>query len=150
MAARQYIFRSTGPIQVKSDTLTTVPLSEPPERSKDVGYDDTGVVFRSEGWYEVLLEVQWDPDDRKGTRFSHTAIPGQEPLHSEAISAQVLAKISGGKQALRGNTIFGPDRTTSLILEVWHDSSGPVEVRDAALTIRELAVPWQPAGGSPG
>ena len=44
---------------------------------------------------------------RLSTRFSHTKIPGQEPLHSEAIDAGVLAAISDGRQLLRGNTRFG-------------------------------------------
>ncbi|HWC38254.1 MAG TPA: hypothetical protein VG476_06985 [Acidimicrobiales bacterium] len=121
--------------------MSVVPLSNPTEHSDDVDYTDEGVVFRSEGWYEVLLEVDWDPGAREGSRFSHTAIPGQEPLHSEAISGDVLADISGGKQRLRGNTIFGPDRTTSLVLEVWQNSGRPVDVRRAAITVRRLTYP---------
>ena len=70
----------------------------------------------------VLLSVAWDPSAVDGTRFSHTRIPDQEPLHSEAISAGVLAQLSDGRQLLRGNTLFGPDRTTSLVIEVWQDS----------------------------
>ena len=46
-----------------------------------------------------------------------------------------------GRQLLRGNTMFGPDRTTSLVLEVWQDSGAPIEVQEAALTVRELRVP---------
>ncbi|HEY2812509.1 MAG TPA: hypothetical protein VGJ03_03485 [Acidimicrobiales bacterium] len=78
--------------------------------------------IRADGWYEVLLCVHWDETDQAGTRFAHTRIPDQEPLHSEAIDASVLARISQGQQLLRGNSLFGPDRTTGLVLEVWHDS----------------------------
>ena len=92
----------------------------------------------------MLLSVAWDPSAVDGTRFSHTRIPDQEPLHSEAISAGVLAQLSDGRQLPRGNTLFGPDRTTSLVLEVWQDSGQPVEVRAASLTVRELIVPWVP------
>jgi len=60
----------------------------------------------------------------------------------------VLARISQGRQLLRGNCLFGPDRTTCLVLEVWHDSDGPVEVAHAGLIVRELHVPWDPDGGA--
>ena len=130
-------------MRIGSSTLTPIRLAEPGDGSPNVGLTDDGVVFHTEGWYEVLLEVHWDPDARQGTRFSHTKIPDQEPLHSEAINAAVLAQISEGRQLLRGNTLFGPDRTTSLVLEVWQDSGRPVEVRSAELVVRELEVPWR-------
>jgi hypothetical protein len=76
----------------------------------------------------VLLRVDWDPANIDGTRFTHTKIPDQEPLHSEAINAAVLARISDGRQLLRGNSLFGPDRTTCLVLEVWRDSGGPLSI----------------------
>ena len=85
--------------------------------------------------YEVLLRVDWDPGETTGTRFAHTKIPGQEPLHSEAISAAVLNQLSDGRQLLRGNSLFGPDRTSCLILEVWHDSGRPLEVCYAELVM---------------
>ena len=138
---RSVSFATPAPVPVESGRLCAVPLSRPTEQSDDVDYTDKGVVFRADGWYEVLLEVDWDPGAREGTRFSHTAIPGQEPLHSEAISAEVLADISGGKQLLRGNTIFGPDRTTSLVLEVWQNTGRPVDIRRAAITVRRLTYP---------
>jgi hypothetical protein len=147
--AQEITFRTTRSIEVESSRLTAVPLSRPVRPAEDVDYVDGVIVFRSEGWYEILLEVDWDPETRRGTRFSHTSIPGQQPLHSEAISAGALADISGGKQLLRGNTLFGPDRTTGLALEVWQDSGDVVELKAAALTVRELAVPWHPARSSP-
>jgi hypothetical protein len=146
---QEITFPTTRPIEVKSSRLTAVPLSTPLRPAEDVECVDGVIVFRSEGWYEILLEVDWDPEARRGTRFSHTSIPGQQPLHSEAISAGALADISGGKQLLRGNTLFGPDRTTGLALEVWQDSGDVVELKAAALTVRELAVPWHPARSSP-
>ena len=149
MLAREITFRTTGGIAIESTRLTAIPLSAPLPRAEEVDCVDGVVVFRSEGWYEILLEVDWDPETRRGTRFSHTSIPGQQPLHSEAISAGALADISGGKQLLRGNTLFGPDRTTGLALEVWQDSGDVVELKAAALTVRELAVPWHPARSSP-
>lgn len=104
---------------------------------------DKGVVFDVVGWYEVHMRVEWDPDNTTGTRFAHTKIPDQEPLHSEAINADVLSRISDGRQLLRGNTIFGLDHTTSVILEVWHDSADPVEVRCAELVVRPIRVPFE-------
>ena len=109
-------------------------------------YGDAGVIrvdrvpVPATGDDEVLLRVDWDDHNTAGTRFAHTQIPDQEPLHSEAINAAVLARISQGRQLLRGNSVFGPDRTTCLKLEVWHDSGQPVEVRYAELIVRELQV----------
>jgi hypothetical protein len=141
--------RTTGAVYIESAQLTPVALSGSVPRTEDVDCVDGVVVFRSEGWYEILLEVDWDPEARRGTRFSHTAVRGQQPLHSEAVSAGVLAAISGGKQLLRGNTLFGPERTASLALEVWQDSGDVVELKAAAITVRELAVPWHLARSSP-
>src|SRR5882724_533167 len=107
-------FATTGPLSIPTNALTAVELSPAPGASGHVTSTGNGIVFRTEGWYEVLMAVQWNPDDTKGTRFSHTKIPGQEPLHSEAIDAGVLAQISQGRQLLRADTLFGPDRTTSL------------------------------------
>lgn len=150
MLARELTFRTTGSVEIASGRLAPVPLSRPDAGTEDVEYVDGVVVFRSEGWYEILLEVEWDPGIRRGTRFSHTPVPGQEPLESEAIDAAVLADISGGKQLLRGNTLFGPERTAALALEVWHDAGETVEVRSAAITVRELAVPWHVSSSSRG
>ncbi|TMM14633.1 MAG: hypothetical protein E6G01_12350 [Actinobacteria bacterium] len=149
MPAHEFTFRTTKGVEIPSGRLTPVPLSRPEPRTEDVDYVGDLVVFRSEGWYEILLEVDWDPENRQGTRFSHTAIPGEQPLHSEAVSAAVLADISEGKQLLRGNTLFGPERTASLALEVWQDSGDVVEVRAAAITARVLAVPWPAASPAP-
>ena len=57
----------------------------------------------------------------------------------------MLAQISEGRQLLRADTLFGPDRTTSLILEVWQDSGELVKVSYAELVVRELCVPWSAA-----
>jgi hypothetical protein len=142
--AREITFRTAAAIDIESTRLASVPLSAALPRAEDVDCIDGVVVFRSEGCYEILLEVAWDPRARRGTRFSHTSVPGQQPLHSEAVSADVLAAISGGRQRLRGNTLFGPERTASLALEVWQDSGDMVELKAAAITVRELAVPWHP------
>jgi hypothetical protein len=150
MPERETTFATPGPVRIESGQLTPVALSTPPDASEHVEYTDDGVVFHSPGWYEVLLKVEWDPAVRRGTRFSHTQVSDHEPLHSEAISADVLAQLSGGRQLLRGNSVFGPDGTTSLVLEVWQDSGQPVELRNAALVVRELRVPWVPETGSSG
>src|SRR4051812_44752982 len=71
---------------------------------------DGAIVFRQYGWFEILLTVEWDPTNTEGTRFAHTAITDHHPLHSEAINASVLARLSNGRQLLRGNTIFEPGR----------------------------------------
>jgi hypothetical protein len=49
---------------------------------------------------------------------------------------------------LRGDTLFAPERTASLVLEVWQDSGDMVELKAAAITVRELAVPSHPERAS--
>src|SRR4051794_36684759 len=137
-------FETPSPITIAPSALTAIRLAEPDEGSPNVALTPDGIVFRTEGWYEVLLEVHWDQGAREGTRFSHTKIPDQEPLHSEAIAADVLAQLSEGRQLLRGNSLFGPDRTTCLILEVWQDSGGPLTGEYAQLTGRGLRAPGAP------
>ena len=100
-------FQTSAPITIEPSRLTPVKLAKAEQGSANLDLTDDGVVFRTEGWYEVLMEVHWDSANRHGTRFSHTKIPDQEPLHSEAINAEVLAQLSDGRQLLRGNTIFG-------------------------------------------
>lgn len=102
---------------------------------------DGGIEFGLGGWFEVLLTVDWGPSNRYGTRFAHTAIPDGHPLHSEAIDAGVLVELSGGKQLLRGNSMFGPKGTNRIDLEVWQDSGSPLDIRDASLEIRPLPDP---------
>lgn len=138
----QYRFSSPNPTRIDPRQLTPIELAGPEPPTPHLQLNGTTIQFASGGWYEVLLRVDWDPSITAGTRFSHTKIPDQEPLHSEAIDAAVLAQISEGRQLLRGNSLFGPDRTTGLILEVWHDAAEPVAVRYAELVVRELAVPW--------
>ena len=140
--ADQVVFGAPSPIDVPGGELTTIVLVQERANPHVSYHNGDGVIFMSDGWYEVLLRVDWDPADTSGTRFAHTRIPGQEPLHSEAIDASVLARISEGRQLLRGNSLFGPDRTTSLVLEVWHDSDQPVRITYAELVVRELRVPW--------
>src|SRR5437868_5276836 len=135
----QYRFATSGPFQVPPLELTPAPLAPPTDASPHCHLEGDAIHFDTEGWYEVLLEVAWSVGDPTGTRFSHTRIPEQQPLHSEAIDAGPLHAISGGRQLLRGNCLFGPDRTTCLILEVWHDAHRPLGVDEASLTIRELA-----------
>ncbi|TML75692.1 MAG: hypothetical protein E6G04_12050 [Actinobacteria bacterium] len=137
----QVVFASAQRKLIPSGSITPIHLSQQSD-SAHVLEKDGGIGFLTEGWYEVLLRVDWDPSDSSGTRFSHTKIPGQEPLHSEAISSSVLNVISEGRQLLRGNSLFGPDRTTTLVLEVWQDSGHDIEVRYAELIVRELRVPW--------
>jgi hypothetical protein len=132
---------------IDADRLTPLVLGEPARPHQGVHVRDGGVHFDVEGWFEVLLRVAWSSAVTRGTRFSHTRIPDQEPLHSEAIDGDVLHRISGGEQRLRGNSLFGPDRTTCLVLEVWHDAPERVEVREAELIVRELAVPYPPWAG---
>jgi hypothetical protein len=101
---------------------------------------DGGIAFQTRGWYEILLTVAWDPSNIDGTRFAHTAITDNHPLHSEAISASVLARLSDGQQLLRGNTIFEPGSVDHVTLEVWQDSARPLDVRYAKLEVRRLDV----------
>jgi hypothetical protein len=137
----QVTFRLAAPTKVTAREMTRLSLQQE-ETSPHLHYDvEQGVVFDTRGWYEVLMRVDWDPSETSGTRFAHTRIPDNEPLHSEAIDAAVLALISEGRQLLRGDTIFGLDHTTSIVLEVWHDAERPVEVRYAHLVVRELDVP---------
>ena len=148
-------FEIQGPLVVGARQLARVPLMEPEQGSPALALRDDAIDFLLTGWYEVLLEVQWDEQETEGTRFAHTKIPGQQPLHSEAIAAAVLAQVSGGRQLLRGNGLFGPSEgplkgpddvgPSCIALEVWHDSDYPVTVRSASLTVRELSVPWPPA-----
>ncbi|TML89035.1 MAG: hypothetical protein E6G06_15220 [Actinobacteria bacterium] len=137
-------FATVQPVASANRRLTPIEL-ESSGGSPHVHLAQEGVLFDTDGWYEVLLRVDWDSTITTGTRFSHTKIPGQEPLHSEAINALVLAQLSQGRQLLRGNSLFGPDRTTSLVLEVWQDSGELVKVSYAELVVRELCVPWSAA-----
>src|SRR5438270_10719090 len=102
---RDVRFETAGPVSVPPDKLVALPLDAHATSSPHLAMEGEGVVFRTEGWYEVLLEVHWDKAATAGTRFSHTKIPDQHPLHSEAIEAAVLVQISGGRQLLRGNTM---------------------------------------------
>ena len=138
----EVVFARSEPQLIPPREVTAVVLAPPVPPSPHCHTEDGAIHFDTEGWYEVLLAVRWAPGHPEGTRFSHTHIPDQEPLHSEAIAADVLYAISGGKQLLRGNSLFGPDRTTCLRLEVWHDAHSSIELGTASLTIRELLVPW--------
>ena len=141
MSGEETVFGTEHATLVPPRRMKALQLSLQGPPLKGVVSSGHGVRFETEGWYEVLLAVEWDPQDEEGTRFSHTRIPGQEPLHSEAINADVLVQLSGGRQLLRGNTIFGLDHTRELVLEVWHDSARPVQVRSGELRIRELGDP---------
>lgn len=133
-------FRTTTSTTVPANQMTRLALEADKANPHLHHEPGRGVVFDTAGWYEVLLRVEWDPEARSGTRFAHTKVPDNEPLHSEAIDADVLARISNGRQLLRGNTIFGLDHTTSIVLEVWHDAEEPVEISYAHLVVRELDV----------
>ena len=126
-------------VQVPDRHLTLLRLLPTDARLARLDVDEEGVVtFSVVGWFEVLLTVEWDSANRSGRRFSHTAIPDRHPLHSEAIEADVLIEISGGKQLLRGNTLFGPKGVHRIQLEVWQDSGAPVDIENASLEIRPL------------
>ncbi len=140
MAGDETAFRTEHSILVPPRRMTALHLRLQGPSLKGVVSSGPGICFETVGWYEVLLAVEWDPYDEEGTRFAHTRIPGQEPLHSEAINAAVLKQLSDGRQLLRGNTIFGLDHTREIVLEVWHDNPRPVEVRSGELRIRELGV----------
>src|SRR3954463_16508901 len=123
-------------LMVPPRQLFRVPL-RPNGPAPGVRIEDGEVIFIAAGWYEVLLAVEWSPENRDGHRFSHTAIPDSHPLHSEAIEADVLADLSDGRQLLRGNTIFDPDTTIrSLALEVWQGSSATVTIKHASIALR--------------
>jgi hypothetical protein len=139
MIGEEAAFRTDERVVVPPCKMTPLRLSLDGPPLKGVVSSGPGIRFETVGWYEVLLAVEWDPHDDAGTRFSHTRIPGQEPLHSEAINAAVLSLLSGGRQLLRGNTIFGLDHTCEIVLEVWHDSPRPVLVHSGELRVRQLS-----------
>src|SRR5205085_12340600 len=103
-----YRFTTVGPLEVAAHKLTRMALTASMDSSAVKVVDDT-LEFVTPGWYEVLLTVQWDPTNRDGRRFAHTAIPDSHPLHSEAIEADALAELSDRRQLLRGNTWFDPE-----------------------------------------
>src|SRR5947209_19459181 len=132
-------FELSEPQPTADRELTRLHLRPVGEQIAGIEGDGDCVAFRIAGWFEVLLTVEWNPSFRTGHRFAHTAIPDSHPLHSEAIDAAVLAELSGGKQLLRGNPTFEPNSALgSIALEVWQDSGGMIEVRNAALDIRAL------------
>jgi hypothetical protein len=104
-------FETHCPLVVGERRLTLVPLMEPEEGSPSLVLRDDAIDFLTPGWYEVLLEVHWDEEETAGTRFAHTKIPGQQPLHSEAIAAAVLAQISQGRQLPAGQRTLWPLRS---------------------------------------
>jgi hypothetical protein len=127
-----------APLSVDSEQLTRIRLQPDGEVPPEMKPHGASIHFFDEGWFEVLLTVEWDPSVTDGTRLAHTNIPDVHPLHSEAIDAKVLSRICDERQLLRGNTIFSPDGPSEIVLEVWHDAGRPVEVRRAELAIRSL------------
>jgi hypothetical protein len=119
-------------------TLTPLPLLPVDGGIDGVTAVGSSIEVEIEGWFEVLMRVEWDPTNRAGHRFAHTALADGHPLHSEAIEAEVLAELNGGRQLLRGNTLFRPGRVDRLTLEVWQDTVVPVTVCAAALELRFL------------
>ena len=135
-------FELARPLSVPHKELTPVELRSSEHELPSLRVEnDKSIHVDGTGWFEVLLTVQWDPSNTLGTRFSHTAIPDNHPLHSEAISADVLATLSGGRQLLRGNTWFQPEDVSNIRLEVWQDSGATIEVEHASLEIRPLPPP---------
>jgi hypothetical protein len=138
-------FAAAASVPVPDRVMTAVPLVLIGDGSRHLrSSGNGGISFVTRGWYEVLLKVGWSRRSDDGHRFSHTKVPGQEPLHSEAIDAGVLAQLSGGQQLLRGNSLFGPGWAEELGLEVWQDSGQPLDVETAEITVRDLGVPWPP------
>jgi hypothetical protein len=129
-------FQTSVPLAIRDRQLTMVRLSKQDGHISGVDKDEGGIRFGRTGWFEVLLTVDWDVTNRRGHRFSHTALPDQHPLHSEAIEADVLAELSDGRQLLRGNGLFGPTSIDRITLEVWQDSGIPVRVERASLEVR--------------
>src|ERR1051326_7484856 len=119
-------FRAPGPRRIPSRELTHITLVEGRPASDALLLREGAVTFVVPGWYEVMLVVEWDPENRQGARFAHSRIRDSPPLHSEAIPAVVLADISGGRQLLRGTGLFGPGGPDAVRLEVWQDSGDPV------------------------
>lgn len=130
---------ASGPLLVSPHQLTQVRLQAETDVFSDLELSADGIHFVHPGSFEVLLTVEWDPENADGHRFSHTKIPDHHPLHSEAIEAPVLNELSGGRQLLRGNSVFGSDGLSCIQLEVWHDAPEPVEIRRAELVVRRLA-----------
>ena len=89
-------FALAKPLIVPNAQMTPLPLAPEGPASDRVAWDGDAVTFRAVGWYEVLMRVDWDPKVLRGTRFCHTMIPDHEPLHSEAIAAEVLSALNGG------------------------------------------------------
>jgi len=69
-------------VKVPTGRLSALPLVQQSANRHVHIEPNGGVAFDTEGWYEVSLRVDWDPDDVTGTRFAHTKISDQEPLHS--------------------------------------------------------------------
>ena len=137
MGEQTYRF-AAGPVAVDTERMTRIELLPDGDVPPEVKTQGASIHFFDEGWFEVLLTVEWDPSVTDGTRFAHTNVPDVHPLHSEAIDARVLSRISEGRQLLRANTIFSPDGPSEIVVEVWHDAGRPVEVRRAELAIRPL------------
>jgi hypothetical protein len=131
-------FATSAAVKIEPNTVTPLVLEAIGDVPSGLRPTAHGVKFDGAGWYEVLLTVEWSPENVDGTRFSHTKIPDNHPLHSEAISASVLASVSGGRQLLRGNSVFGKEGLDEIALEVWHDANQPVEIKRAELAVRSL------------
>jgi hypothetical protein len=134
-------FELPEPVPIPSSKLYRLHLEPVDTQLAEVDSADGGLRFTTPCWFEVLMTVGWDASDDRGHRFSHTSVPDQHPLHSEAIEARVLNALSDGEQLLRGNTVFTPGHVDRLMLEVWQDSADPVTVRRACLVVRRLDSP---------
>jgi hypothetical protein len=137
-------YASPEAVEVPNRKMTPLRLEPTDARVQGIDAEGGGVRFSVAGWYEVLLTVPWDRDNREGHRFAHTVIADEHPLHSEAIEAVVLADLSGGRKLLRGNSVFGPKAVDWIELEVWQDSGVPVRVEGASIEVRPLPNPIEP------
>ena len=69
-------FATVRPVAIANRRLTPIEL-ESSGGSPHVRVAKEGVVFDTDGWYEVLLRVDWDSTITAGTRFSHTKVPAK-------------------------------------------------------------------------
>jgi hypothetical protein len=135
------LFELPKPCDILDSKLSLLHLIGVGKQMESIEVSNGHLLFTVACWYEILLTVEWDPTNSRGYRFAHTKIPDTHPLHSEAIEANVLSKLSKGKQLLRGNTFFDPKtNTNSIALEVWQNSGKVIKVRYACLEIRPLTL----------
>jgi hypothetical protein len=132
-------FALSSPVDIRASVMTPLQLEIAEDREWAAGViqpAEHALQFRVGLKYEVLLTVEWDTTNVRGHRFTHTKISDGFPLHSEAIEAAVLTRLSAGRQLLRG--VLNPVEGEQVALEVWHDADSAVTVNHASLEFRVL------------